>query len=88
MQIDRNQYINDVKKVAKRIVITMFACIPVLVLFGYFTRNIITNRALIILSFVLIMGLAILIEELISRKIEKKKLTKPSIERSKEDVFK
>ena len=87
MQIDKNEYINGVKKVAKRMVITMFACIPVLILFGYFTRNIITNRALIILSFVLIMGVAILLEELISRRVEKKKAKEPTIEKSKEDVF-
>ncbi len=87
MQIDKNEYLNGVKKVAKRITITMFACIPVLVLFGYFTRNVITNRALIILSFVLIMGLAVLLVELIARRREKNKSKEPIIE-TKKDVFK
>ncbi|MBR1987464.1 MAG: hypothetical protein IKA36_00335 [Clostridia bacterium] len=87
MQIDRNEYLSGAKKVAKRITITMFACIPVLILFGYFTRNIITNRALIILCFVAIMGLAVLIEELIARRIENKKSKEPIVE-TKKDVFK
>lgn len=87
MQINKNDYMANAKKVAKRIVITMFACIPVLVLFGYFTRNIITNRALIILCFVAIMGLAVLIVEFIARRKEKKKSKEPIIE-TKKDVFK
>ncbi len=86
MQIDKNEYLNNAKKVAKRITITMFACIPILVLFGYFTRNIITNRALIILSFVGIMGLAILLVEIIAKHKEKKKSKQPIIETNK-DVF-
>ncbi len=86
MQIDRNEYLNNAKKVAKRITITMFACIPLLVLFGYFTRNIITNRALIILSFVAIMGIVVVIEEFVARRIEKKKSKEPIIE-TKKDVF-
>lgn len=86
MQIDKNEYLNNAKKVAKRITITMFACIPILVLFGYFTRNIITNRALIILSFVGIMGLAISLVEIIVRHKEKKKSKEPIIE-TKKDVF-
>lgn len=87
MQIDRNEYLNNAKKVAKRIAITIFVCIPVLVLFGYFTRNIITNRALIILCFVAIMGLSVLLVEFIARHREKKKSKEPIVE-TKKDVFK
>lgn len=87
MQIDRNENLKQAKTKAKRITITIFACIPVLILFGYFTRNIITNRAVNIICFVAIMGFAVLMEELIYNAIKKKKANSVVVE-TKKDVFK
>ena len=72
-------------KVAKRIAITILCCIPALVLFGYFTRNIIKSDALQIMCFVMIMGIAVAVVEVIARAKEKAK--KEEIE-TKKDVFK
>ena len=72
-------------KVAKRIAITILCCIPALVLFGYFTRNIIKSDALQIVCFVMIMGIAVVVVEVIARAKEKAK--KEEIE-TKKDVFK
>ncbi len=74
----------QIRKVGKRIALTIVLSIPIVILFGYYTRNIITNSVLQILCFTLIMGIAVLIEEVIVRKREKQnKETK--IERK--DVF-
>ena len=74
-------------KVAKRIAITILCCIPVMVLFGYFTRNVIKSDALQVVCFMLIMGVAVLIEELIVRAKEKAKAEEAVVE-PKKDVFK
>lgn len=68
-----NQQFNNLLKVGKRIAITMLVCVPFLILFGYFTRNVITQNWLQIIIFIVIMGVAVLIEEIIARKREKKK---------------
>lgn len=72
-------------KVAKRIAITILCCIPVMILFGYFTRNIIKTNGLQILCFMLIMSVAVAVVEVIARAKEKAK--KEEIE-TKKDVFK
>ena len=82
-----NPALRAAMKVAKRIAITMLCCIPVMVLFGYFTRNIITADWLQILCFMLIMSIAIVCEEIIARAIIKKKAEETILE-TKKDVFK
>lgn len=76
MRKTQNEQIENAVKVAKRIGITMLCCVPVLVAFGYLTRKFITSNALQILCFVLIMGVAVLVEELVARKREKAKKEK------------
>ena len=83
----QNQQFQNITKVAKRIGLTILCCLPVLIAFAYLTRNVIKSDAIQIVCFVLIMGVAVLIEELISRKKEKAKERKALLEKSK-DVFK
>ena len=71
-------------KVAKRIAKTIACCIPVMILFAYLTRNIITTSFLQILCFVGIMAVAVTIVEIIARKREKVKIEE-SVEHK--DVF-
>lgn len=73
-----------IRKVGKRIALTIILSIPIVILFGYYTRNIITNSILQIICFMAIMGTAVLIEELIVRKREKQN-KETEIERK--DVF-
>ena len=81
---ERNEAVNNTIRVAKRIAITILCCIPVVVLFGYFTRNIIDNRALKILCYIIIMGVVVAVEEVVARAKEKAK--KEEVETK--DVFK
>ena len=74
-------------KVAKRIAITVLCCIPVMLLFAYFTRNIIKTNGLQILCFMLIMGIAVAIVEVVARAKEKAKAEREMVE-PKKDVFK
>ena len=87
----RNQVQNEIMqkamKVAKRIAITILCCIPVMIIFGYLTRNIITSEVLQCLCFILIMGVAVLIVEIVTRKKEARKQAKAMLE-TKKDVFK
>ena len=71
-------------KVIKRIAITILCCVPVMIIFGYLTRNAITSNALQIVCFMLIMGIAVAVEEVVARAKEKKQ--KEEIE-TKRDVF-
>ena len=84
---NRDQAYQGVMKVAKRIAITILCCLPFLLVFAYLMRNIITSSVTQIFCFMIIMGTAVLIEEIIVRKKEKQKreeeLTNP-----KKDVFK
>ena len=80
---DRNEVYRNTLKVAKRIAITILCCIPILIFFGYFTRNIITNRVLRIVCFMIIMGVVVAVEEVIVRAKEKQKQ-----EVETKDVFK
>ena len=75
----------NMMKVAKRIAITILCCIPVLGVFGYLTRNVITSDAVQIICFMLIMGTAVAIVEVVARKKEKQRKEKVS---TKRDVFK
>ena len=83
----RNEVYQRAMKVAKRIAITILCCLPVLLLFGYLTRNIITSDALQIVCFMLIMGTAVAIVEVVARAREKRKAALAQFE-TKRDVFK
>lgn len=80
----RDEAYKNALKVAKRIAITILSCVPVIILFGYFTRNIIESRVLKILCYVIIMGIAVAVVEVIARAKEKQK---EEVE-TKRDVFK
>lgn len=82
---DRQQAYRDAMKTAKRIVITVLCCLPVIIVFAYLTRNIIKSDALLIFIFVAFMAVVVLIEEIIYRKNKKKK---EQIEKDTKDVFK
>ena len=60
-------------KVAKRVAITIICCIPVMIAFGYLTRNVITSSFVQIVIFMAFMGVVVAIEEVIARKREKNK---------------
>ena len=85
MRDNRINEFNNLKKVVKRIAIAMLVCIPICILFGYFTRNIIKSDALQIICFMAIMGIGVLISEIVARAKEKQK--KETVE-TKKDVFK
>lgn len=71
-------------KVGKRIAITVVCCIPVLLVFGYLTKDVL-NNALQIVCFMLIMAVAVAVVEVVARTREKKQ--KETIE-TERDVFK
>ncbi len=81
---DRNEAYKNIMKVAKRIAITVLCCVPVMIVFGYLTRNVIKSNALQILCFTLIMGVAVAVVEIVARAKEKAKAEE--IE-TKRDVF-
>ncbi len=83
----RNTYNNEeyqktVKRL-KRIGIAVLCSLPVIILFGYFTRNVITSNALQITCYVVIMLVAVLIEELFYKRKSKNKTEVEDV-----DVFK
>ena len=82
-----NDTFKNIMKVGKRIGITILICIPIMVAFGYLTRNVITADWAQILCFMAIMAVAVTIEELISRYREKKKKVEIETE-PKRDVYK
>ena len=84
---NRDEAVQNIMKVAKRIAIAILISLPVCILFGYFTRTVITSNFLQIVCFITIMGVAVLIEEIISRRKEKKKQAQ-EILNIKKDVFK
>ena len=81
---NRNEAYNSMMKVAKRVVLTILCSLPVVILFAYFTRNVITSNALQIICFMAIMGAAVAVVEVIARNKEKRQ--KEEIE-TKKDVF-
>ena len=83
----QNDIMKNTIKVAKRISITILICIPFLIVFAYLTRNIITTSWLQIICFIVVMGVAVLIEEIVVRKNEARKAAKEMLE-GKKDVFK
>ena len=88
MRVDRSESYRKALKVGKRIAITILICIPFLILFAYYTRNIITADWAQILIFMVIMGLAVTIEELVAKRKEQKKEAEEILKEPKEDVFK
>ena len=77
---------NTIKRV-KRIALAIVFCIPVVIAFGYITRNVITSNALQIICFMVIFGLGVLIEETIYYK-KQKKLEEKQKNNKPKDVFK
>ena len=62
---------NTLKRV-KRITWAIVFTIPLIIVFGYLTRNVITSNAVQVICFTIIFGLVVLIEELIYNKRQKK----------------
>ncbi len=85
--INTNNRFKNIMKVGKRVAITILICVPIMIAFGYLTRNVITANWAQILCFMLIMAVAVTIEELISRAREKKKAEQVEVE-TKRDVYK
>ena len=83
-QPNQQEFINNAMKVGKRIAITILICIPILIIFAYLTRNIITSNTAQVLIFIAVMGVAVLLEEIIVRKREK---AKKEMQIEKKDVF-
>ena len=83
-QPNQQEFINNAMKVGKRIAITILICIPILIVFAYLTRNIITSNTAQVLIFIAVMGVAVLLEEIIVRKREK---AKKEMQIEKKDVF-
>ena len=83
---DNNTFKNSLK-VAKRIAITILCCIPVIFIFAYLTRKVITSNAVQIICFMAIMAVAVIAEEVVVRaKIAKQK--EQEMVEPKRDVFK
>ena len=72
-------------KVAKRIAITILCCVPVMIVFGYLTRNVITSNFAQSAIFFVFMSVVVAVIEIVARKKEKQQ--KEEIE-TKKDVFK
>ncbi|MBE7076458.1 MAG: hypothetical protein E7374_01025 [Clostridiales bacterium] len=87
MKANQNDIVQSFLKVAKRITITILICIIPLVFFAYFTRNIITKDWILMMIFILFMGTAVLIEEIVTRKREARKQAVEEL-KPKKDVFK
>ena len=84
-QPNQQEFINNAMKVGKRIALTILVCIPILIIFAYLTRDIITSDVAQVLIFIAVMGVAVLLEEIIVRKREKQK---KEMQIEKKDVFK
>ena len=82
---NRDEAVKNIMKVAKRIAITILCCVPVLIVFAYLTRKVITSDAVQVVCFMLIMGISVAVVEVVARTKEKKQ--KEEIE-TKRDVFK
>ena len=87
MKRNQQETTQNIMKVGKRIAITILCCVPFLILIGYLLRNVVTSNVVQILIFMLVMGIAVLIEELIARKRERRRQAKIELEGDK-DVFK
>lgn len=87
MRNTQNETVQNAMKVAKRIAITMFCCLPFMLVFAYLLRNILNKDIYQILFFMAFLAIVVVIEEIVSRKAEKRKKLKQEIEPTK-DVFK
>ena len=84
MRPNQVEFAARIMKVGKRIAMTIVICIPVIILFAYLTRNVITSNVLQVVCFMFIMGTAVFVEELVARKKEK---NRKEVEIEKRDVF-
>ena len=82
---NRDEIFRNTMKVGKRIGITILCCVPIMIIFGYLTRNIIKSNVLQIVCFMIIMSVAVAIVELFARAKEKQREEEKEIKR---DVFK
>lgn len=87
MRDNRNETYQKMMKTAKRIALEILISLPVCIIFGYLTRNLITNDFLQIVCFIVIMGVAVLIGELAYKRKQQKKEAQ-EILNPKKDVFK
>lgn len=78
-----DEMVQRILKRAKRIAITMLCCIPVLIIFGYLTRNIITSNVAQIAIYVAFMGIVVFIVEWLEKKKSENKSEVEDV-----DVFK
>ena len=83
MRNNVNPAYQGMMKRAKRIVSTVLCCLPVLILFGYFTRNVITSQVAQIVIYVAVMLVAVVIVEIVAKRREQNKTEIDDI-----DVFK
>lgn len=88
MRREQNDLYSRAVKIAKRIGITILCCIPVLIIFAYLTRGIITNDAVQIICFMIIMVVAVVIEELVTKRLNQKREAKKLLRKDNRDVFK
>ncbi len=86
MRRDQNDVYQRAMKVAKRIAITIVCCVPVMIAFAYLTRRYIYGW-LQIFCFMLIMGVAVAIVEVVARRRESRREAKKLLNKNK-DVFK
>ena len=84
--MNRQQQNNLLKGVVKRVGITILCCVPVLVVIGYWLRNL--NSVATMAIYVLVMFVALCFEEYIHLKISAKKQFKNTVLHKNEDVFK
>lgn len=84
--MDRQQQNNILKGVVKRVGITILCCLPILVIIGYWLRDL--NSVATVAIFVLIMFVALCFEEYIHLKLATKKQLKNKVLHKDEDVFK
>lgn len=87
MRNTQNETVQNAMKVAKRIAITMLCCLPFMLVFAYLLRNVLNKDIYQILFFMAFLAIVVVIEEIVSRKAEKRKKLKQEIEPTK-DVFK
>lgn len=81
----RDDTVKSFVKVAKRIAITILCCVPVMIVFGYLTRNVITSNFAQSAIFFVFMAVVVTVVEIVARRKEKQQ--KEEIE-TKKDVFK
>ena len=81
----RDDSVKNFVKVAKRISLTILCCVPVMIVFGYLTRNVITSNFAQSAIFFVFMAVVVAVEEIVVRRREKQK--EQEIE-TKKDVFK